>query len=114
MKTKHEFPAHRTKLNTHFCEGTRLLWVLIEERGMGRNEIRHAAGVAAGVVTRWLYGDTRPSGDIRMRLRDAFDIPLESWTQPPTQVFIPPAARVAAESGPLPTTDGGDATGTEG
>ncbi len=100
----------RTSLGKRFSEGARLLWVAKTERGWSQGEVRRAIGAKAGVVPRWLYGDTKPSWDWAVRLRDTLGIPLEAWTVPSTVVFIPPAAR-EDESGPLP--DDVEPTGTD-
>lgn len=94
--------ATRTKLGDHFSEGARLLWLAMESRGWSQGQVAKAIEAKSGVVPRWLFGDTKPSWDWAVILRDTFEIPLEAWTLPPTQEFIPPAARELDSAPELP------------
>jgi DNA-binding XRE family transcriptional regulator len=101
----------RTHLGEQFSEGARRLWAEMDRRGWSQGQIAKAIDAKPGVVPRWLYGDTKPSWDWAVKLRDTFGIALEAWTVPPSCAFIPPAARAADESGEHSAIDP-DATGT--
>ena len=95
----------RLTLGPRFSEGARLLWLVLAERAWSQGEAARAIGAKAGVVPRWLYGDTRPSWDWASKLRDLFGIPLESWTLPPSIPFVAPAARFADAAGVADAAD---------
>jgi hypothetical protein len=97
----------RTHLGEQFSEGARLLWLAMEERGWSQGQVAKAIEAKSGVVPRWLYGDTKPSWDWAVVLRDTFRIPLEAWTIAPTVEFVPPAAR-EVESGLALLNDSSD------
>lgn len=101
----------RTRMGTRFNEGARLLWQVMVERGWSQGELGRALDAKPGTLPRWLYGDTKPSWDWAVKLRDAFGIALEAWTLEPTAAFVPPAAREADQSGEHAALG---STGTEG
>lgn len=86
-------PTTRRALGPHFSEGARLLWLAMESRGWTQGQLRKELDVASGRVSRWLYGDLRPSLTIAIVVAAKLGIPAETWTQAPREPFIVPAAR---------------------
>jgi hypothetical protein len=84
----------RTRLGPKFSEGSRLLWVVLDERGWTQTRLRRELGTHPGEVSKILYGDREPRLDTLIAA-EKLGVPLEAWKQPPSVEFIPPAARAA-------------------
>lgn len=115
-------PHARTHLGPHFSEGARSLWLSVRETYGTQGQMARALGCDSGQLARWLYGDTRPSLGMGLRIRDVIGVPLDAWVQPPLADFVPPAVSAAAATGPhraLSAEDAAivlarvDATGTD-
>jgi transcriptional regulator with XRE-family HTH domain len=102
--------ASRLELGDQFNEGARLLWLALKEREWSQWELRkHLTGrddepLSPGVVSRWLYGDRRPSLRMAIQIRDLLEVPIEAWHADATEVFTPPAG----EDDELPAAANGD------
>lgn len=95
--------SYRRTLGPRFSEGARLLWLVLENRGVSISaavaelsaEDRKASW-SKGVLSNVLYGMRRPGPMIAADLRAAFGVPMEAWAEAPREAFVPPAARAAA------------------
>lgn len=85
----------RTTLGPRFSEGARLLWDAMSRLSLSQWGLTRLLGTKPGVVSRWLYGDTRPGWDWANKILSACDVPLDAWTKPSSVRFVPPAARKA-------------------
>ncbi len=88
-------PVSRIHLGSSFSEGALRLWELMETKQWSIADLHRAVEMKPGTMSGWLYGDKKPSMDSAAFLRDRLGIPLEAWTQPPSRVFMLPAARLA-------------------
>lgn len=95
--------GHRTELGPYFSEGARLAWLALDKRGWSQADLqRRLKGRARpdgtslplrpGVVSRWLYGDRRPSTDALVQLEHVLGVPVTAWLRPPLRKFSPPHA----------------------
>ena len=86
----------RTTLGEQFNEGARLLWLALDERGWSQGDLRRKLTskddkmLRPGAISRWLFGDHRPSLPLAIQLRDLIGIPVEAWNEEPSQSFTPP------------------------
>jgi hypothetical protein len=99
---------HKTCLGKHFSEGSRRLWLLLEERGWHQGNLAAdvlaarspgapvRTGVTTSVVNRWLYGDRAPDRASALLLQERYGLDPKLWDQAPQEPFTPPAAREAA------------------
>jgi len=74
----------------YFSEGARRLWDVLDRRQLTHREIREKViGNGEGYVdvTRWLWGDVKPSRWAATRLSVLFRIPFGSWSMPPREPF---------------------------
>lgn len=83
----------RTELGPKFSEGARLLWVEMDKRDWSGFRLGNELGLASGQVVRYLYGDRVPVLELAMKIKDVLGIEPESFTHPPSTLFVPPAAR---------------------
>lgn len=88
----------RTDLGPLFCEGARLLWLALEQRGLNQTEAARLLVDAArkircdgGMLGRWLYGDRKPGRLLASRILEIFGVPIEAWDRRPKKAFAPPA-----------------------
>lgn len=81
----------RTAIGPQFSRGSALLWECLTTRA-SQGALSREIGVPNGMLSRWLYGDRRPSWDRARRMRDVLGIPLEAWTEL-VSGFVPPAGR---------------------
>ncbi len=88
---------HRRTLGSRFYEGTRLLWGVLETRELTISAAAELLGWSRGTLSNVLYGERLPGVGMLAKILEVFGVPLEAWAQAPTQPFIPPAAREAAE-----------------
>jgi hypothetical protein len=107
----------RTRLGKRFSEGSRRLWLLLEERGWSQGDLATDVSAArtaqtapqppptesrkkkkrnTGVVIRWLYGDRTPDRDFSLLLQGRYGIDAGLWSKRPEEPFTPPGAREAA------------------
>ncbi len=85
----------RTKKGPHFVEGSRLLWVRLEQRGLTAWTLAKDSGLSRSSVHRWMYGDKVPDMADAETLRKRLGIPLSAWVKK-ARPFELPAARKAA------------------
>lgn len=84
----------RRTLGDAFSEGSRRLWAAADELG-GVEATAAKLGTQGNQLSKWLYGDRRPSIEWAVRIQDILGIPAVEWARPATASFIPPAARAA-------------------
>lgn len=84
----------RRHFGNHFNEGARLLWLVLEARGLGPENVTAILNRGRGMSTKWLYGDQRPSGKVRAQIEAEFGVGWMTWDAPPAEVFVLPALRV--------------------
>lgn len=53
-----------------------------------------------------LYGERGAGRDTALLLFERHQIPIGAWSDPPTQVFVPPAARAAEPDGDEEPSEG--------
>lgn len=85
----------RTRLGKQFSEGARLLWGAIAP-----GTISEAAGrlvCTKGMVTHWLYGDSRPGATWAAKVQDIYGVPADTWGRDPTEAFTLPAVESNAQ-----------------
>lgn len=82
------FSSRRTRLGRYFSEGSQLLRAAID--GSSQNEAARSLGATTAMLTKWAFGDGRPSLDWAIKLRDKLGIPVDAWMK------IAPAAEAAA------------------
>lgn len=75
------------------------LAVLAAEKGSIR-KVNAAAGATDGMAIRWLYGDGKPGTGFRVKIQEAFGVPILAWDQPTTEAFVPPALRETEPDAP--------------
>ncbi len=83
-------PLHRRHLGENFSEGARRLWAVVDNREITQAGLTAALGARPGVVSRWLYGDRRPSIEWAAKIERLFRIPARLWAEPATEAFEPP------------------------
>lgn len=88
----------RTELGESFSEGARLLWLAMQERGWSQGQLTKALEAKPGMVSRWLYGDTKPGWDWAEKIREVVGIAFDAWAMKPTASFVPPAARESGDA----------------
>lgn len=81
----------REDLGRYFTEGSRRLWLALQERGWTQAQARRELGAYAGEIHHVLYGDQRPNLAMTFRMRDVLGIDPEAWTKSPAERFVPPA-----------------------
>lgn len=78
----------RSTIGPRFSEGARLLWVkAILLKGHSQETIRDLLGAPRGVVSRWLYGDRKPSLKYMEKARKVYRVPVATWLDDPTERF---------------------------
>jgi len=90
--------AYRTELGAKFSEGARLLWEVMEGRGLTLEDVTREIQAKRGMSSRWAYGDIGPSAQWAWVLWEAYSIPVPAWGQPPSKPFVPPAARALSSA----------------
>lgn len=85
----------RKHLGDKFCEGARLLWMVIIRRRLTFRDAGDLAGLAEGVINRFLYGDRLPGRETAETLWRVYEVPFSSWSQRPRATFQVPE-RLAA------------------
>jgi transcriptional regulator with XRE-family HTH domain len=86
---------YRRHLGPRFTEGGRLLWLVLEQRGVGVTAAATMLGCSTSSLTRALYGENVPGVDLLADVTRVFGVPIGAWAEKPTEAFIPPAAREA-------------------
>lgn len=82
---------YRTSLGDKFSEGSRLLWLAMGD--VPPADFERSLGWPRGTLSNYLYGERRAGRDAAVLLFDRHKIPVGSWSDPPSEPFIPPAAR---------------------
>ena len=54
-------------------------------REWSQGELRRHVGVAPGVVSRWLYGEKRPSAVWAARIEEVTGVPASAWGKEPSR-----------------------------
>jgi transcriptional regulator with XRE-family HTH domain len=81
--------THRRHLGEQWNEGARLLWVAMRDRGLNQAEVRKllrgrdGEELSEGAVSRWLYGERRPSLDLAVQIEERFGVPVAAWRRDP-------------------------------
>lgn len=92
--------SHREHRGKRFSEGSRLLWLAVENRGLNLSQAANAASCGRASFVKYLYGDSCPELGPANRLFDVFRVPTTAWGMLPSEDFVLPALRVpASESG---------------
>lgn len=93
--------SRRTNLGPQFSEGARQLWLALARLGWSQTKARANLGVAAGMLSRWLFGDRKPDIDWANKIQVLFGVEQRLWSEPPAEPFEPnkgaepPATRAA-------------------
>ncbi|WP_441289462.1 helix-turn-helix domain-containing protein [Sorangium sp. KYC3313] len=58
--------------------------VLLSQLGLDQAEIARRCGVSQSAVSHWTTGRAIPRDGQKMRLRDAYRIPIAAWFEPAT------------------------------
>ncbi len=82
--------THRTTFGKGFSEGARQLWLALDKKGWGREELTSRLGCSRGATSRWLYGDRVPDTEWLHKIEDLLGIPSRAWRQSAAKVFTPP------------------------
>lgn len=102
-------PYYKRELGKHFSEGSRLVWLWLEQNNVRQadleREVRERASVSVGHLNRVLYGERPCSLEIAVALRDITGTPVEAWTQPPAEEWTPRALREEDENDATADTD---------
>ena len=81
----------------HFSEGSRLLWVSMEQTGLTQARLAERLEVDTGRLSRWLWGTRRPGLASALRIQDLLNIPATSWGQAPRAgITLPRGVQVAS------------------
>lgn len=83
----------RTRIGPEFNEGARRLWTIIARSSQAAVTRRIAC--RPGQLTKWVYGDRRPSVEWAARIERELRIPARLWGEPSAMPFVPPAATAA-------------------
>ncbi len=68
------------------------------------NEFERSLGWSPGMLVNYLYGDRRAGREMAVLLFEKHKIPIGAWSDPPSEPFVPPAAREpVAESAEEPS-----------
>jgi len=87
-------PLLRRDLGEKFSEGSRLLWLELERRGLRQSEAEALLGTfGQGRLNRILYGDRKPSLELASKVESIFAVPVAAWQSPPAARFTVPGAR---------------------
>ena len=87
----------RYGLGKFFSEGARQVWVQLELRSWRPADLRLALDgalgrkLSSGVLSRWMYGECRPSLRFGLLLQDILGVEPRLWNQVPAEPFEPPA-----------------------
>lgn len=90
----------RRHLGEQWNEGARLLWVAMRDRGLNQSDVRKllrgrdGEELSDGAVSRWLYGERRPSLDLAIQLEEQLAVPMATWRR---EASGPPPFEVEAE-----------------
>ena len=60
----------------------------MRERGWSMGKLADHLHTQTGMVSKYLFGDVRPKWEWAAKLRDALNIPLESWSQEPSEPIV--------------------------
>lgn len=60
--------------------------VMLARLGLTEKEIARRCRRTRSAVGHWLTGHARPDGDMRLTLRAIYEIPIEAWTEPASEV----------------------------
>lgn len=95
---------YRTSLGDKFSEGSRLLWIAMG--GVAPADFERELGWPRGTLSNYLYGERRAGRDAALLLFERHKIPIGAWSDPPTEPFVPPAARAAEVDGDEEPSEG--------
>ncbi|HEY1956736.1 MAG TPA: hypothetical protein VGH28_14045 [Polyangiaceae bacterium] len=95
----------RASVGPQFNEGSRLLWVRLREMKLSFFAGAKRADIDRTQFYRFAYGDRVPSMADGAKMRDAFNIAIDAWSQKPTASFaLVDAQREHAEAMTQETT----------
>lgn len=82
---------HRTNFGNHFNEGARRLWKCLASNDESQTLLASEIGVSVGVLSRWLYGDRKPSRESASKIEARLGIPATAWDAKAKRGFSLPA-----------------------
>lgn len=82
-----EMSLARASVGPQFNEGSRLLWLRLREQRLSFFAGAKRAGIDRTQFYRFAHGDRVPSVADGAKMRDAFGIALDAWSQTPTAPF---------------------------
>jgi len=91
----------RRALGPKFSEGARQLWLLMAD-GSTPADLARRLGADSGQCSRLLYGDRAPGLKLAGVIQEKLGIDIPLWNMPPLELFVPPAAQIAAPA-PAPS-----------
>lgn len=68
------------------------MWLQMESRSVGREELTAQLACARGMVARWLFGDRAPSRTYATQIERFLGVPVAAWDEQPKKEFHPPVA----------------------
>ncbi len=73
----------RTKMGARFSEGAHLLSVVFEASGISQRQFGELIGADASMISRWMYGDSKPSVEWATVIQARLGIPIATWSAAP-------------------------------
>jgi DNA-binding XRE family transcriptional regulator len=92
-------PRRPLKLNFGplISEGARQLWLSMKANDWSQADLARALQVKPATVSRWLYGERRPSIALGSKMEQELRIAPRLWSEHPAQPFDPPGLTAARQ-----------------
>lgn len=74
------------------------IWAAKVRRALSNADMARELGVDDAMVAKLLYGERRAGRDLALRCRDRFATPIEAWSEPMPEGWLPPEVPPAQDS----------------